>query len=160
MALMQKGHHAPVWVTGSVLSKSSQGNGQIVISFRNEAGETIDAYLSCTEAAWEWTEKKLRTLGFDVDENDLDIRPLNRGAESPIAGVETEIDVKEDTYNGKTTLKVDWIGPRTGQASMADSDEDAFAAELRKRLVARKGAPKLSGRPPVKPAAARTNNPF
>lgn len=154
MALMQKGHHAPVYVIGSVLSKSSQGNGQIVISFKNDDGDTIDAYLSCTEAAWEWTEKKLRVLGFDVDANDLDIRPLNRGAESPLAGVETEIDVKEDTYNGKTTLKVDWIGPRLGQAQMPGSDEDAFAAELRRRLVARKGAPRAAAPKTSKPAAA------
>lgn len=154
MALMKAGHHAPVYVLGSVLSKSSQGNGQIVISFKNEDGDTIDAYLSCTEAAWEWTERKLRTLGFDVDANDLDIRPLNRGTESPIAGVETEIDVKEDTYNGKTTLKVDWIGPRIGQAQMPGSDEDAFAADLRRRLVARKGAPKPAPRPSGKATAA------
>lgn len=152
MALMKPGHHAPVYVQGSVLSKSSQGNGQIVISFKNDDGDTIDAYLSCTEAAWQYTEQKLRTLGFDVDEHDLDIRPLNRGAESPIAGVETEIDVKEDTYNGKTTLKVDWIGPRMGAAQMPTSDEDAFAAALRNRLIAKKGAPKPAARS-QKPAA-------
>lgn len=146
MALMQKGHHAPVYVQGSVLSKSSQGNGQIIISFKNDDGDTIDAYLSCTEDAWPYTERKLKTLGFDVDANDLDIRPLNRGAESPIAGVETEIDVKEDTYNGKTALKVDWIGPRIGASQMPTSDEDAFAAALRNRLIAKKGAPKPAAR--------------
>ncbi len=153
MALMQKGHHAPVYVLGSVLSKSSQGNGQIIISFKNDDGDTIDAYLSCSKDAWPYTERKLKTLGFDVDEHDLDIRPLNRGTESPIAGVETEIDVKEDTYNGKTTLKVDWIGPRIGAAQMPSSDEDAFAAALRNRLIGERGAPKSAARS-QKPAAA------
>ena len=149
MPLMQKGHHF-VTVTGSVLSRSSTGNGQIVVSFRNEDGDSIDAFLSCTEAAWQYTEAKLRTLGYDVDEHDLDIRPLNHGPESPIVGVETEIDVKEELYNGERKLKVDWIGPRTGQAAMAEADEDLFAVELRKRLIAKKGAPKAASKPAVR----------
>jgi len=160
MALMQKGHHAPVWVTGSVLSKSSQGNGQVVVSFRNEAGETIDAYLSCTDAAWQYTEQKLKTLGWDPAENDFDLRPLNAGEESPITGSETEINVIEDSYNGKTSLKVGWIGPRAGAAALPEDEMDAFAAELRKRLIASKGAPKPAARPAAKPATRANGTPF
>ena len=86
MALMQKGNHPSVVVLGSVLSKSTKGNGQIVISFRNEDGDTIDAYLSLTDAAYPWTEKKLITLGWDPKEYDYDFSLLNTGNLSPLAG--------------------------------------------------------------------------
>lgn len=165
MALMQKGHHAPVWVTGSVLSKSSKGNGQVVVSFRNEAGESIDAYLACTEAAWQYTEQKLKALGWDPAENDFDLRPLNAGAASPIVGNETGIEVIEDSYvteSGETkkTPKVGWIGSRTGAAGLPESEMDVFAAELRKRLIAAKGAPKPSARPAAKPAPRSSSVPW
>lgn len=141
MALMQKGNHPSVVVLGSVLSKSTKGNGQIVISFRNEDGDTIDAYLSLTDAAYPWTEKKLITLGWDPVEHDYNFSLLNTGNLSPLAGVETEITVKEEVFENKTNLKVDWIGPRE-QVQMPEDESTAFVAELRQRLIASRGAPK------------------
>ncbi len=154
MPLMKAGHHAPVYVLGSVLSKSSQNNPQVVVSFKNDDGDTIDAYLSFTEAAAKYTEAKLKTLGYDLATNGGDIRPLNRGAESPLAGFETEIDVKEETYNEKTTVKVDWIGPRLGSAPATGSEEDLMAEEYRRRYIARNGAPKTTPKPGTKANAA------
>ncbi len=141
MALIQKGHHPSVVVMGSVLSKSSKGNGQIVISFRNEEGDTIDAYLSLTDAAYPWTEKKLINLGWDPTEYDYNFNLLNTGNLSPLAGVETEITVKEEVFENKTSLKVDWIGPRE-QVQMPEDESTVFVAQLRQRLIASRGAPK------------------
>lgn len=155
MALMQKGNHPSVVVLGSVLSKSTKGNGQIVISFRNEEGETIDAYLSLTDAAYPWTEKKLITLGWDPKEYDYDFSLLNTGNLSPLAGVETEITVKEEVFENKTNLKVDWIGPRE-QVQMPEDESTAFVAELRQRLIASRGAPK----PAAAAATKKKTGPF
>lgn len=155
MALIQKGHHPSVVVMGSVLSKSTKGNGQIVISFRNEEGDTIDAYLSLTDAAYPYTEKKLISLGWDPTEHDYNFSLLNTGNLSPLAGVETEITVKEEVFENKTSLKVDWIGPRE-QIQMPEDETTAFVAQLRQRLIASRGAPK----PPAAGSPARKNNPF
>jgi hypothetical protein len=149
---MQKGHHPSVVVLGSVLSKSSQGNGQVVVSFRNEDGDTIDAYLSLSDAAYPWTEKKLISLGWDPKDYDYNFSLLNVGNLSPLAGVETEITVKEEVYREKTTLKVDWIGPRE-QIQMPEDETTAFVAALRQRLIASRGTPKPS-------APIKKNNPF
>ena len=89
------------------------------VSFVTEHGE-IRAWLSFSDAAKEWTEKKIRAMGFVGTGLDL-----VEGAS--FVGNKCEIQVDEDQYNGQTTAKVGFINP----VFTADgTDRDAILACL------------------------------
>lgn len=159
-----------VRVASSALNKAGTGSMQAAITFEDEAGETITAYLSFAEKADKYTRAKLKALGYDLDEHDNDPLPLNLGTASPIVGVETVIDVVEHTYDNKTSAKVDDIGDvlknmAVGGNPMPEDEAAAFAALYRQQSIARKGtmvtpasapATKAAAKPAAaKPAAAR-----
>lgn len=127
-------HEVAVKNTG--LSKSQSGNVQIVVEFYDQADETLSAFLATTEAAWPYTEDKLRVLGWDPAQNGFRFEDLN-SEPSPIAGNQVQIVVDAETFDGKTRNKVKFINPPGGKAieRMAPAEAQSFAAQLRKRLT-------------------------
>jgi hypothetical protein len=155
MSISSIGNHVgEVIATG--LKKASTGNVQVLIQFRDEEGNTITAYLATTDKAWEWTEKKLIACGWVPADNDYDLTKLN-DIDCPVIGMkEIPFSVVEDTYEGKTNHKVDFIGEGgVGINERMSGDEvKIFAAQLRTRLHA-KGGQKTAPKPAAKPAAKK-----
>ena len=94
------------------------------------AGERCSAYLYFTEKTTERTLESLRYCGWAGD-NVTDLTGIDT---NPV-----ELDVQEDTYEGKTRLKVAWInalrGPQVKNA-MDDNAKKAFAARMKGAAMA------------------------
>lgn len=135
------GIHDPVTVVGSALGTSKNGSDQIIVTFRNAAGATISAYLSCSERAWPYTAEKLTTLGWDPQKNGYAFEALNAD-QSPIAGNEVQIVVNEEWYENRAVAKVAFINPCGGgpRERMDPHTAAAFGARLRARLRGQAGA--------------------
>lgn len=124
MPLMGCGTHIAK-VKNAVLSESSKGTPQVILSFQNQAGEHIDAYLYLSDKALERTEKALRACGWVGD----DISELMRDG---VDLKEVEIVVEDEEYDGKVRTKVKWINPIRKEM---DADKaKAIALALRKKF--------------------------
>lgn len=142
MAFDQAGKY-DVTVTGSALGESKENKTpQIIIEFEDHEGARICAYLFLSDNAWQYTEEKLRTLGWDPQRNGLRFEELNADP-SPIVGHKVQIVLNEDTYNGKRSLKVAYINPPGGgiRERMPAAEAKSFADRLRKRLANYGGPP-------------------
>lgn len=152
MPVSEVGNHTgEVVATG--LKKAKTGNVQILIQFKDEADNTITAYLATTEAAWPYTEKKLEACGFVMADNDYDLTRLN-DPDCPIVGMkDIPFTVKaKQGQDGNTYNEVSWIGAGGGITERMDPEETKiFAAKLRQSLITKAGG--------VKPAAATTKSP-
>ena len=125
-----------VRVTTTALGESKQkASPQIIVGFADVVnGDTITAYLSCSEKAWQYTEEKLRNMGWDAAANGYRFEELNADP-SPIAGNEVEIVVDLETYDNKTEARVKFINvPGGGIKRMDDGEASTFADRLRKQL--------------------------
>jgi hypothetical protein len=131
------------------LKKAKTGNVQILIQFKDEADNTITAYLATTEKAWEYTEKKLEACGFVMAENDYDLTRLN-DPDCPLIGMRDipfTVKVKKG-LDGNEYHEVSWIGAGGGITERLEpEDAKAFAAALRQKLITSAGG--------VKPAAKK-----
>lgn len=125
-----------VKVVRTGLGEAGEGkNPQIIVQFEDEEGNTISAYLFCTEKAWPYTEEKLQNMGWDPVQHGYRFEELNEDP-SPIAGNAAEIVTDEETYDGKTRTKVKFINPPGGRIERMEAGEaQAFAAKLRQRLL-------------------------
>lgn len=154
MPVSEVGNHVgEVVATG--LKKAKTGNVQILIQFKDEADNTITAYLPTTEPAWPYTEKKLEACGFIMAEQDYDLTRLNE-PESPIIGMrDIPFTVKaKQGQDGNTYNEVSWIGAGGGISERMEQDEaKVFAAKLRQTLITKAGGAKSAPKPPAKGAA-------
>ena len=124
-------HHATVAKT--FLATSTAGNDQIGVTFRIADGSTITRYLSCTEKAWPYTEENLRSIGWDAEQNGFAFEALNEDP-SPVVGNECSIVIREETYNGKTRLAVQFINPATAAALPGNDAVEIGRASCRERV--------------------------
>jgi len=116
MPQIEVGTHE-VSVTGSSLSER---NGELVISvyFEDALEDRITAFLHTSEAAWPYTEAKLKALGWDAAASSYDISPLGLTGEegNPLTGAKTTIVVEDKIWavekggDGKTRRQVTQIG--------------------------------------------------
>ena len=156
---MEIGKQYEVEVVDAGITETKEKNPQVFIQFTDGQGDFITAFLSLSEAAFEHTAKKLKAVGFDLDQNDGAIHLLN-DEPTPIKGVRCRITVEAHTYDGKTQRQVGWINPLHGNIRRA-SPEAAQAATERARLAvaaarARQGRVVVQGTKP----AADDNTPF
>jgi len=145
-----------------VVTKSEKGGSQMAVVFDvthvADAGQWAPLptpiertlYLSFSDNAWEYTEKKLLALGFNGDFNAPDFAD-----EAKFEGV--ELNCRHEEYNGKTTER--WELAKWGGAKeIVKADNDAIrqlSAKWKSRTAA--PAPKPAGRPtPPPPAPARS----
>lgn len=145
-----------VTVKSTALANSSKGNLQIVVEFENDAHDTISAFLATTEAAWQYTEEKLRTLGWDPAANGYRFEDLNNDP-SPIALNQVQIVVDEEVYDGKRVKKVKFINQPGGKVleRLAETEATYFASLLRQRLT---GSTRPGVAPPARQAQAAKRN--
>lgn len=114
------------------------GGGQkapyIAVLFADSKGDTITGYFFLTGGAWQYTEEKLRTMGWDPAEHGNRFEELNTEP-SPIKGNAVEIVNKEETFNGKPAVKVNYVNPPGGRVERMDSSEArAWAEQVRQDL--------------------------
>lgn len=142
------------YLQGGVVGETQGGTEQMVISFKvhymkNENGEwaelpvPIDAniYLSFSDKAWEWTEKKLVALGFN---NNFDAPDFADDAKTN--GV--RLKNRHEDYQGKRTEK--WELASFGGPAKADENK---IKKLQQRWNAKVGKP--AGKPAAPPRAAK-----
>lgn len=102
-------------------------------------GEEVGGRLFWTEKTQEQTRKALAHLGWkgEVD------------ADGTLVGLPNVVDfgVVEDTYGGRTSLKVDWVGePRMGGINQADRLSMRDASQMLKAMRAGLGGNGSSSR--------------
>jgi hypothetical protein len=150
MPVSEIGNHTGE-ITATGLKQAKTGNVQILIQFKDEADNTITAYLATTELAWPYTEKKLEACGFVMADYDYDLTKLN-GPDSPILGMrDIPFVVKAKPSQDGTQIyhEVSWIGAGGGITErMNEDDAKTFAAKLRQKLITAAGG--------AKPAAKKT----
>jgi len=152
--LMSEGTHEEVTCSRSWLGESKNQNMQICVEFYDEAEDaTITAYLSMSDAAWPYTEKKLAAMGFTLESADYRVGVLDQQDKSPLAGWKGPIVVVNQPYNGKDSFKVDRIGDAGSfQEQMDPAKIAAFEDQFRRKLIAAKGS--QTGKPKTAPKAA------
>ncbi len=122
-------------VTDSAIVINKQKKGQIAVMLKSkDDGNSISAYLSCSDASLEWTIKKLEACGWDPAKHDYEFDLLN-GDPSPIKGAEVSFEVVEEEFEGKTFKKVSWINRPGGFKKLDEGKASAFSAKLRDRLL-------------------------
>jgi len=156
MPQIEVGTHE-VTVIGSSLSEK---NGELVINvyFEDSLEDRITAFLHTSEAAWPYTEAKLKACGFDPSANGYDLSPLGlSGADgNPMTGNKTTIVVEDRVWatekggDGKTRRQVVQIGSTFQDKLDPDKAKD-LTTKLRARLIA--------GREPTAPAATGAKKP-
>ncbi len=141
----------PAVVTEGLLGMTSTGKEQVAVSVEltNEeggpTGERIAWYGTFTDAAYPYTLKALRTMGWKGDDiSDLSMMP----------GTQVSVVLENDSYNGKTRLKVKFVNPPGGGAILKEQmDANAaksFAARMKAKVKAfdiAEGKPRATGKP-------------
>jgi hypothetical protein len=139
-------------ITAHELGESSNGNPQMAVEFEvtdaNGAVDKITWWGHFTAAAAPFTKEKMQTCDPKWDARDVDTFAPE--------GNTVSINVKEETYNGETKLKVAFIDPIGGGGlAAAKKLEPAKAAQVKRGINAL-----LAGRPaPARSATAAVAKP-
>lgn len=131
-------------------TKSGTDQVQVVFEIRDPAdgfSARVSWFGFFTEKAFGITDAGLKALGFDLAANGWNLELLN-SQESPILGVEAQLVIEMEEYEGKRRPRIKFIN-RPGQSSIRGRLD---AAEV-KSMAARVRASMGSGAAPA-PAAA------
>lgn len=130
------------------LGMTGTGKEQIVVFFRFIGGEFdgqgITWYGFFTDGTIDRTLDSLRHCGWAGD---------NIGELDGLDANEVELELEDDTYNGKTTTKVKWVNRLSGPSLKNQMDATQvrdFAARMRGRAAAHKlkyGGPAAAAAP-------------
>lgn len=97
--------------SGSTMMESQSGTVGFQVMLTCEDGDTIFT-IWLTEDARKGAERSFKALGVDLEKlKDPNYLEYNLGQD--IEGREVSFEIKEDTYKGKTSLKVLWIGKKS-----------------------------------------------
>lgn len=134
MPQMEAGFHEAT-VRTTFLSTTNKDVTFVRVEFVREDGAEADAAFWLSEKAWEYTEEKLATLGWNASEHNYEIAQLNQDP-SPLAGTPCRIQVRETEWNGKTRLEVSNVYPVDGgpAARMDEKAAAAFGKAWRKKV--------------------------
>lgn len=146
----------PAVCIGADLGFTSGGKEQVALTFRlldtpGFTGRQMTYYGTFTDGGQKHTIKALRTCGWrGEDLSDLSSALWDR------SGLEVELVVEHDEYNGKLRDRVRWVNPPGGGASgpvlkqpMTDAQRKAFAARMRGTIAATKDDPEFNPRQPA-----------
>lgn len=118
------------------LGKAGTGTVQVAVELEviegNYAGQHATWFGFFTEKTQERTLESLRLLGWQGDDLS-DLKGIDRN--------DVKIVVEEETYNGKTTAKVQWINAPGGMAlkdPMSADQAKAFAAKMKATVIAQR----------------------
>lgn len=129
-----------VKATEAVLAQTENGKEYVGVTFEVVDGEfkgsSITTKLWWTPNAEEYTKANLKRLGWGGDVRNVDGHAHLTLPDAPIA-----IGVKSEEYNGKTSLKVDWmVSPPSGV-----KEGDKLTGEQAKNLLARIKGQRVNG---------------
>lgn len=158
MAVIEREGSFNARVISRDLAESSQKKPQVVVGFEvldgDQIGKHITGYFSLSEAAYRYTVEKLRIMGWQgVDLADLS----TVGAAGPV-----EIVCKSEEYNGKVSMKVQFVNApgRSGvevKGALDAAGKRALAQRMRGLIVGLDpGAVKKAS--PVPPPSDDTNS--
>lgn len=125
------GKNIPVTITATRLETNpNTGSECIVVEVANDDGsQWWRGYL--TDAALERTIDTLRQVGWVPEQHDFDLDSLD--GTDLLVGNDARITTEENTYDGKTSIKVAWLNG-TGYVGPPVSDDRK--ASLRARIKA------------------------
>jgi hypothetical protein len=140
-------------LTSKEWCKSSKGAEQLALAFEvvdgAQVGNHITEFLSFSDAALQYTEKKMRTLGWTgVDLEDL----------STLGSAEVDIVVQPEVWEGNERMRVKFInapGSIGTITPLGDGERKAFAARMRAKIVGLAPS-QAKGAQAKKPAPAKT----
>lgn len=160
MGVIGAGRHQ-VTVVDHALGKSGTGTPHVSVLFEDINGDRITWYGYLSDRAIEFTLKALGVLGWDPQEHNGNLATLN--STNVLCGAGAEIVVEEETFEGKTRPKVQWVNELGGGSleAMAETEAETFAASLRKKIlsapkpkVVSHPGPAKAAEPAAQPAAA------
>lgn len=151
------GEYMTIPTAWGLLEKSENAQSeQFAIEFEvvegPQSGERITAFLSFSDKAFKYTMEKIRAAGLMGG----DLTDLRRNTDAPV-----RIFCKEDTYNGKTTVKVAFVGERKGIGKTMDAQEArSFAARMKGQIAAydAEAGGGTAAKPASRPAATTPRN--
>lgn len=114
---MIEGIHNAVVVEHRTVT-SPGGTPYVLVTFQLNDNETIQARIFLTEKAAGIARKSLKAIGFDPDKQDLSALDENQHL---LTGREAELDIREEEYRGRTSLKVAFINPIRSRLDGAQS---------------------------------------
>lgn len=119
--------------TGGELGYANTGTEQVQVQFKilegPDEGRDITWWGYFTDKAADRTLKALALAGWDGE----DLSVLNG-----LGNNEVLLVIADDTYNGETRQRVQWINPLQGPISknkMSTADKAAFAAKMKGRTI-------------------------
>ena len=117
----------------AVLAQTEKGKEYVGVTFEVVDGEfkgsSITTQLWWTPAAEDYTRANLKKLGWDNGVKNVDGHAHLTVSDAPIA-----IGVKSEEYNGKTSLKVDWMVSPPSGVRESDKLSGKQAADLLARI--------------------------
>lgn len=143
-----------VRVASHVLGKSGTGTPHVAVMFEDEHGDSLTWYGYLTDKALERTIASLEILGWDPVAHDGRIDSLN--GTGILEGNPADIVVEMESYQNELRPKVKWVNRPGGSLGdgMAVEDANAFAAQLRAKILSAP-RPKATTTPgAARPAAA------
>jgi len=105
-----------------------------------EMPEFITGYLYFTDKCIEITERALTAMGWDFKANGWAIDEMVQM--QPLTGNEVRLVLGNETYEGTTRLKVQWINDVGGGDILSDEGSDSDVQKFSALLKARLGGPK------------------
>ena len=122
-----------VHVVGSAVGKTTTGKEQIGLTFESENGQRITWFGYFTPKAWPITERALQSLGWDPSKYLMQFSRLHET--DLLVGVEAEVLVTIESYEGQERAKVNSVNPSAGgvRDKMTDDELKTFEEELRLR---------------------------
>lgn len=111
---------------------TSTGKDQIAVQFEFPGGDLLTWYGYFTEAAFEITARSLAQLNADPVDLDWDMDAVC----AAVVGSEIPCKIVEDTYQGQTRLKIDFIGTSAGGLGLRQPMDEAQKTDFRTRMRA------------------------
>ena len=151
------------------IGKSSKGTPQVAVQFefvdkRNEARRLTwyGYFTTATIGSEHGVVKQLKELGFDLDKEGWDkLKKLGRKSTvnpegGALMGLEADITVEKDEYEGKETRKIAWINSEGGMGMKVRAETPEDIANFIKEVRANAGGQAVPKPQAVKPATAAT----
>lgn len=141
----------------AVTSTAKTGTPQLVITFNLThvadgpswvelpTGQTADVYLFLSDAAWPFTEEKLKALGFNGDFADPKFS-------DQVYAEGVDLECRHESYQGKVRAKFEMMGGNKPEPAAADVMRQLNARWKAKTAPAPRPAPGTRPAPPPKAA--------
>ena len=149
-------------VTATGLGFTKKGDGQMFVTFDVDGQDggpphAMTWYGYFSDAAEPMTTKALAALGFDLTTRLLTELNTDNASDTPLAGVEADLVLKQEEYEGVTRTKIAFVNRPGGAPAVKErmdpAQATAFAKMLQAKIKAKGGRP--SAPPPQQSQAQK-----